>query len=1239
MAATMNGQWGYAVPVDGGMDGSSDDMATRPIQRPNAERYGSQESITASLRERRANMSKSPSNNDLHGDAEYNRSRQPSAQSGHGSLAGKKRSYNALRSIKSQDESPTKDDGSAWIHRDKLAQIESRELEEAGYMPRQPRRSGSAGPGASGRASRSESRSGKRSRAASRERTSLTNEEDGGYGAAIADYGTSRKRVSTIPAADEEEQEQERPYDHAANREFRMPEEVAADHLQQQRRHQPPQQTIRPSTSRLPISRNSPAPISQAVVERDSPVPRSRHGSGAISANWAELANKRRSRSQSINSAVIVDDENQTQTPSRSRPSSSYQTQNATFKYSNAENSSPQTSSPQRARLPSKATPVSGARKAPGVNGSLRSPSSAGNHSGHKPRARSGTHTKPRPSSSHNPGRPSTSSLNRPEGDAPWIATMYKPDPRLPPDQQMLPTHAKRLAAQERGEEYDSSGFLEIEDSALDDSTLDAGRPSHGSASPLPSPTPSARLAPTSLAVNGTGIQRSHSRLSQASQDPPKPSAEWPLSTPYHGDGEKPDNHAPSIKSTRSATRQDGGYRITPAVPQTAPGQGKTMGVPQLDREKADEAQSGGANRVQDLENGREEAGVGTFRKLGVRRRSRPRTSLGVRILPVEYPFIRADHNTSTAITTTMSWRNNASRTGANDMPLGNRRRFGADDAGPPPPPMQSSNSFDTQKRGRSPERKVPQFNPDGTKKRRKGNRWGDASDNQAAGLMNLPTTITGSMTAEQQDAYVVHLRIEEITQKIRIGDVVPKDGDRSPSPAPQYDNSGRRTNTAPIRYKKKLEAERHELVEQAMKTIPNYHPPPDYRRPTKTQEKVYVPVKDYPEINFIGLLIGPRGNTLKTMEKRSEAKIAIRGKGSVKEGKGKSDAAHASNQEEDLHCLIMADTEEKINRAKAEIHNVIETAASIPEGQNDLKRGQLRELAALNGTLRDDENQACQNCGEIGHRKWDCPNAKNFTANIICRACGNAGHLARDCPGRARGSDWRNLPARRPQQDALEDAYNELLGDGPAGPRQAIEYNSGGGYGQAPAEAPSGPSGGRGAAPPWANRDPAPRQPSSDLPPWMRNQTQSQEQGQGGYGGGGYGGYGGGGHGNGYGGAPQSSSGDQQQAPPWARSGSAGGYGGGGAAAPSSGYAPPYAQPQQQTYGQQGYGGYGGGYGGYGGYGAQQGGYDNSAPPPPPPANGYGNGYGNDAYEAPPPPPPPGGDEVPPPPPPPPGA
>ncbi|GJD03717.1 zinc knuckle [Colletotrichum higginsianum] len=354
-----------------------------------------------------------------------------------------------------------------------------------------------------------------------------------------------------------------------------------------------------------------------------------------------------------------------------------------------------------------------------------------------------------------------------------------------------------------------------------------------------------------------------------------------------------------------------------------------------------------------------------------------------------------------------MSWRSQGI-TGSNNIPLGKRRFGGEDEDNDYGNGINNDNGSGNGelKRGRSPE---PRSDADGPRRRKKRNRWGDASENKAAGLMGLTTAITANMTGEQLEAYTLHLRITEISQKLRIDDVVPADGDRSPSPPPQYDNHGRRINTREYRYRKRLEDERHKLIEKAMKTIPNYHPPQDYRRPTKTQEKVYVPVNDYPEINFIGLLIGPRGNTLKKMEGESGAKIAIRGKGSVKEGKGRSDAAHASNQEEDLHCLIMAETEEKVNKAKKLIHNIIETAASIPEGQNELKRNQLRELAALNGTLRDDENQACQNCGQIGHRKYDCPERQNYTASIICRVCGNAGHMARDCPDRQKGASWRN--------------------------------------------------------------------------------------------------------------------------------------------------------------------------------------------------------------------------------------
>ncbi|KAL2803072.1 hypothetical protein BJX63DRAFT_413050 [Aspergillus granulosus] len=191
-----------------------------------------------------------------------------------------------------------------------------------------------------------------------------------------------------------------------------------------------------------------------------------------------------------------------------------------------------------------------------------------------------------------------------------------------------------------------------------------------------------------------------------------------------------------------------------------------------------------------------------------------------------------------------MSWRNQGI-TGSNNIPLGKRRFGGEEEESRTATPASAVGD----QRGRSPVRADPPA--DGVKRRKKRNRWGDAQENKAAGLMGLPTMIMANFTTEQLEAYTLHLRIEEISQKLRINDVVPADGDRSPSPPPQYDNFGRRVNTREYRYRKRLEDERHKLVEKAMKTIPNYHPPSDYRRPTKTQEKVYVPVNDYPEINF----------------------------------------------------------------------------------------------------------------------------------------------------------------------------------------------------------------------------------------------------------------------------------------------------------------------------------------------------------------------------------------------------
>lgn len=147
-----------------------------------------------------------------------------------------------------------------------------------------------------------------------------------------------------------------------------------------------------------------------------------------------------------------------------------------------------------------------------------------------------------------------------------------------------------------------------------------------------------------------------------------------------------------------------------------------------------------------------------------------------------------------------MAWRQQGS-TGSNNIPLGSRRRFGGDDSasqhdsGYNPSQSGSGYSEGGSKRGRSPVRceyplpydltrvtdntKAEEPSGDGSRRRKKRNRWGDATENKAAGLMGLPTAIMANMTSEQLEAYTLHLRIEEISQKLRIDDVVPADGDR----------------------------------------------------------------------------------------------------------------------------------------------------------------------------------------------------------------------------------------------------------------------------------------------------------------------------------------------------------------------------------------------------------------------------------------------------------------------------
>lgn len=52
----------------------------------------------------------------------------------------------------------------------------------------------------------------------------------------------------------------------------------------------------------------------------------------------------------------------------------------------------------------------------------------------------------------------------------------------------------------------------------------------------------------------------------------------------------------------------------------------------------------------------------------------------------------------------------------------------------------------------------------------------------------------------------------------------------RSPSPEPIYSSDGKRLNTREFRTRKKLEEQRHQLIQRMQSLNPDFKPPSDYK-------------------------------------------------------------------------------------------------------------------------------------------------------------------------------------------------------------------------------------------------------------------------------------------------------------------------------------------------------------------------------------------------------------------------
>ncbi|KAI1090765.1 hypothetical protein F5B19DRAFT_300531 [Rostrohypoxylon terebratum] len=281
------------------------------------------------------------------------------------------------------DVSPDDDEHSKWIHRDKLARIESQELQAAGIILPKPR-------------------------AQSRPRRDRSPEKTNGR-RRVTDASdhppTARSRKNSELSLD-------KTIDHEVpSWDLRLPEEIAED---------PGEYWVTNDSgkSRIPVAKVSPAPIPMDFLERDAPV--TRKSSFAMLDEDASIAiPKPRSRSGSAN---IRDEAPKIQPTKR-----------------NVTEGSPKKS-------------TTGARK-----GSVATKTAAQGRSKSRtgPASRSGSTTRPTTRS----GEMSPISKAAPEGEPPWMVSAYKPDPRLPPDQQLLPTVAKRLQ-QEKWEQEGKFGNI-----------------------------------------------------------------------------------------------------------------------------------------------------------------------------------------------------------------------------------------------------------------------------------------------------------------------------------------------------------------------------------------------------------------------------------------------------------------------------------------------------------------------------------------------------------------------------------------------------------------------------------------------------------------------------------------------------------------------------------------------------------------------------------------------------------
>ncbi|XP_059491106.1 KH domain-containing, RNA-binding, signal transduction-associated protein 2-like isoform X1 [Neocloeon triangulifer] len=124
--------------------------------------------------------------------------------------------------------------------------------------------------------------------------------------------------------------------------------------------------------------------------------------------------------------------------------------------------------------------------------------------------------------------------------------------------------------------------------------------------------------------------------------------------------------------------------------------------------------------------------------------------------------------------------------------------------------------------------------------------------------------------------------------------------------------------------------------------------------KPIKVSVRVLVPIREHPKFNFVGKLLGPKGNSLKRLQEETMTKMAILGRGSMRdkqkeeELRGSTDPKF-SHLNDDLHVEVTAfappaEAHARIAYALAEIRKFL-----VPDYNDEIRQEQMREIQLMN--------------------------------------------------------------------------------------------------------------------------------------------------------------------------------------------------------------------------------------------------------------------------------------------------